>query len=258
LASMMEELKGHTVWREPLVGALFGNLYYVRAPHRRGGNFILGGERETWLPAVRSFVLQIVRLKRPDATGNGYLVIKEPNGSIGAPLLMEALPESCMILLVRDPRDVAASSLDSSSEDSWRNRNLFEKLGERGPSRPPNVVVEESTRGFLQSMGNAKQAYDAHEGRKVLVRYEDLREDTLGTMQRIYSALEIPVEQKDLWRAVEKHSWENIPEEQKGEGKFYRKASPGAWREDLTPEQIKTVERITAPLLREFYPNGIP
>src|SRR3712207_6950789 len=49
-----------------------------------------------------------------------YLVVKEPNGSIGAPLLMEALPESRMILLVRDPRDVAASSIDARRKGGWQ------------------------------------------------------------------------------------------------------------------------------------------
>ncbi|MGH3144693.1 MAG: hypothetical protein ACRDTR_02720 [Rubrobacter sp.] len=44
-----------------------------------------------------------------------------------------------------------------------------------------------------------------------------------------------------------------MPEDQKGEGKFYRKASPGGWRDDLTPEQVEVVEKITAPLLKEFY-----
>jgi hypothetical protein len=38
----------------------------------------------------------------------------------------------------------------------------------------------------------------------------------------------------------------------KGGGKFYCKAEPGGWREDLTPEQAM-VERITAPVLAEFY-----
>jgi hypothetical protein len=89
----------------------------------------------------------------------------------------------------------------------------------------------------------------------VLVRYEELRADTLGTMKRIYSTLEVPADVGDLAKAVEKHSWGSIPEEEKGEGKFYRKAKPGGWREDLTPEQAETVEKITAPLLSELYPS---
>jgi hypothetical protein len=106
---------------------------------------------------------------------------------------------------------------------------------------------------YLQYVGNSKRAYDAHEGPKALVRYEELRADTLATMRRIYSELEIPLDEEELAQAVEKHSWENIPEEEKGEGKFHRKAKPGGWREDLTPEQARMVEEITAPLLKEFY-----
>jgi hypothetical protein len=87
------------------------------------------------------------------------------------------------------------------------------------------------------------------------VRYEDLRADTLVTMWRICSALKLEVDENQLTRSVEKHAWENIPQEEKGEGKFYRKATPGGWREDLTPEQVQIVERITAPVLEEFYPN---
>jgi hypothetical protein len=110
----------------------------------------------------------------------------------------------------------------------------------------------------MQHAGNAKMAYDAHRGPKVMVRYEDLRADTLGTMRRIYSTLGVPVDERELARAVEKHSWENIPEKKKGGGKFYRKATPGGWREDLTPKQIKQVERITAPLLEEYYSVRTP
>ena len=105
-------------------------------------------------------------------------------------------------------------------------------------------------------MGNAKRAYDAHRGKKVLVRYEELRADTLSHMKRIYSTLGVPVDEEELARVVEKHSWENIPEEKRGEGKFYRKASPGSWKDDLTPEQAEVIERVTAPLLEELYPGS--
>jgi Sulfotransferase domain len=74
-------------------------------------------------------------------------------------------------------------------------------------------------------------------------------------MKRIYSELGIEVEEEELVRIVEKHSWENIPEDQKGQGKVYRKATPGGWREDLTPEQAEAVERVTSPLLKELYPR---
>jgi hypothetical protein len=55
---------------------------------------------------------------------------------------------------------------------------------------------------------------------------------------------------------VGQNAWEGIPEDEKGKGKFRRKAQPGSWIEDLTPEQARVVEEITAPLLKEFYPEG--
>ena len=87
------------------------------------------------------------------------------------------------------------------------------------------------------------------------MRYEDLRADALGTMKRIYSEIGIPVTDEDLARSVEKHDWENIPEDQKGEGKGRRKATPGGWREDLTPEQAKLIEAETVEIFRKFYPQ---
>src|SRR5919205_1413432 len=154
-----------------------------------------------------------------------------------------------MILLIRDPRDVAASTMDARRTGGWsyeRNKRLYLE-GQRVPAdKDPDAFVANPANQYLRNVGNSKLAYDAHQGRKVLVKYEDLRADTLSTMKRIYYALGIPADKEELARVVEKHSWENIPEEEKGEGKFYRKATPQAWREDLTRHQVRTVERITA------------
>ncbi len=85
-----------------------------------------------------------------------------------------------------------------------------------------------------------------------MIRYEDLKAKTLETVRRLCLALELPASEEQLARVAEKHSWENIPEEEKGEGKFYRKATPGGWRKDLTPEQARTIEEITLPFSRSF------
>jgi hypothetical protein len=208
--------------------------------------------------SIRNFVLDAAAATFPGLSEDDYLIIKEPNGSIGAPLLMEALPESRMIFLVRDPRDVVASWLDGASKSGWHQERVAKKVPERPlqADETPTAYVRQQARHYLKQVGYAAEAYDAHKGPKVLVRYEELRADTLGTMKRMYSTLGVEVDEEELAQVVGKHSWENIPEEEKGEGKFYRKATPGGWREDLTPEQAKAVERVTASLLKEFYPSG--
>ena len=260
LGAMMADVKGHTWWHEPMVGYLFGHLYFDRARARRKDeHFVLGGEKELWLGPVRRFVLDSVGTRFPGIGGDRYLVVKEPHGTLGSPLLLQALPESRMILLVRDPRDVISSKMDAAREGSWAERaqkSRGQQKKNTSADDKPDAFVRSQAKRYARLMELAQRAFDAHEGPKVLVRYEDLVADTPAAMRRIYSTLGIPAEEADLARVVEKHAWENIPERDKGTGKFYRKGSPGGWAEDLTPQQARAVESTTAPVLDQHYPDA--
>lgn len=252
LGAMMGDLDDHATWYEPYVGDVFGYAYYMRAGDQQKGreDYILGDPyRETWIRSVRTFVLDGAGARFPELGEKGYLVVKEPNGSVGAPLLVEALPESRVILLVRDPRDVVASLLAAQRRGSWG-------AGEDAlADTAPDEFVRQRARMYNASFGKAWEAYREHKGRKIATRYEDLRYDALGELEKIYSALGISIEGGQLRVVVEKHAWENIPERQKGPNKPRRKARPGGWQEDLTPEQARMVEEITTPIMNEFYPG---
>jgi hypothetical protein len=268
LSNMMGELEGHNIWREPKIGQLFGQFYAnTPARKRRSANFIMGAPtREAWISSIRNFVLVGARHTFPFLHAEHHLIIKEPGGGVGAPLLMEALPESRMILLVRDPRDVVASWLDATGEGGWqkrhdqrqkqRNRRDGAKLNGKRKAAAANrrgVTVRKLAKKYLNNVESAKRAYDEHRGPKTLVLYEELRADTAGVMKRLYSDLGIEIDEVQLVRAVKMHAWEHVPEGMKGEGKKFRKASPRGWRKDLTPKQAEMVERITAPIMTEFY-----
>lgn len=259
LSAMMGDIEGQFRWNEPYAGEIFGTSYYLRAGDRMRGrrDYALGDvEKEARIRSIRSFIVEGATARFPQAAGEGrYVVVKEPNGSLGAPLLMEALPESRLVLLVRDPRDVVSSAMAAQKKGSWGNQWRADGTAASLADTDPDEFVRQWSNGLMLTLGKAREAYEAHRGFKTLVRYEDLREHTLETMKRLYSSLGVPVDAGALARVVEKHSWENVPEKKKGPDKPQRKATPGGWREDLSAGQARFVEEIAASVLDEFYPG---
>jgi hypothetical protein len=246
---MMANLLDHDLWNEPLVGALFGEFYDLHNGDHQDERFILGPPlRPVWLDSIRYTVLRGAAARYPQLAEGGYLVIKEPHGCLGAPLLMEALPESRMILILRDPRDVIASQLDAQRKGSWTTDDpRWERRGKpAGPAdKNPEVFVKNAAMEYARNMDAAQRAYDLHAGPKALVRYEELTEQTLAVLVRMCSELRIPAAKEDLARVVKRYAWESIPTEQKGPGRFYRKGERAGWKDDLTQEQAKIVSDIT-------------
>jgi hypothetical protein len=267
LGEILGEPRGHALWKEPFFGVVLGfrnnlaNRGYVDS-----GQFVLGEpHRDVWIRSMRNLFLDVGRAKFPNISPRHYLLIKEPNGSLSAPLIMEAFPESKLVFLVRDPRDVVASLLDAAKKGSWYGYDRYEasvadalRSGGLASSehRSEDGFVEQLAKNYVANVSAVREAYEGHpEEARILVRYEDLRANPLEWVTRICEKLRVEADREQLERAVEKRSWENIPEDRRGEGKFHRKATPGGWREDLTPGQAEIVEKITAPLLAEFYPG---
>ena len=88
----------------------------------------------------------------------------------------------------------------------------------------------------------------------MLVRYEDLRWHS-GDDERIYSSLGVLVDERKLSEAVEKHSWENVPKKIRARASSTARPPPGSWKRGSHPKADRDVERITAPLLKEYYPG---
>ena len=253
LSWIMAELENQERWHEPYVGLLFGSFVYERLGDDEkllnNPAFIMGEPyREVWLRSIRNFVLEGAASRYPALERDQYLVVKEPNGSIGAPLLMEAMPESRMIFLIRDPRDVIASRLDAFKEGSWARKNR-----DYGTAERLNEATRELAEDYSRVVSKVQEAYEAHPGKKAFVRYEDLRHDTINVLRAMYDALEIEADGSQLEAAVLKHSWTRIPDSEKGKDKFFRKAQPEGWRDDLSPEQVEIIEEMTGPILSRYY-----
>lgn len=257
LSRILRRLDDHILWDEPFYGVVLGfreNLANSGRVDRK--DFILNeAYKDAWLRSLRDLFLGVCEARFPNLRPKHHLIVKEPNGSHSAPLIMEAFPESKLVFLTRDGRDVVASLLDAAKNGAWYGyanfeASITEAIMQNGRFLYPrheseDAFVEQLARNYVNNIRAVERAYAAHpEGSKVMLRYEDLREDPFGRISATYRALGIETDTPRLKRAIEELSWENIPEDKKGEGKFSRKAKPGSWREDLFPRQVEIVERV--------------
>jgi len=261
LARQLLSHPGHVTWDEPFIGVHMGAMpsndpgrlsrLYDGAMNSTQYFFLPYFER-AWMPFLRSMVLNRCYAQFPDALRK-KVVIKEPWGSLGADLIMRCLPLSKMIFLVRDGRDVVDSYLDMRNPGSWASKNWGSLLKPVVGSQARLTAVGNHSRIWSFVIGIIKRAYEAHDpGRRLMMKYEDLRHDTLTELRNIYTFIGTEVADPYLKDIVEKFSFENIPKGEKGPGKFTRRAKPGGWKTAFSEEEIAVMNDIMGGQLKEL------
>jgi hypothetical protein len=272
---LMRQLAGHPAVvpiNEPLIGQhlapFFSDEPGIRAEDLDSGNFTPGrylsdaGQyffaaefRDVWAPHLGA--LMRARFHAHAATRSSdvplsetFVVLKEPHGSQAADLIVEALPESRLLFLLRDGRDVVDSELAAVAKGSWLG-DVFPVVAGIAPDERL-AFVEQSAHKWLWRTEVVEQAYAAHQGPKLLVRYEDMLADAAGQLRRVFHWLGLEIADADLESLVESQSFERLPAEHRGPDRIFRAAQPGLWRENLSADEQEVVERVMGPKLREL------
>ncbi|MDX6583400.1 MAG: hypothetical protein QOI10_2584 [Solirubrobacterales bacterium] len=257
LARMLSGIGGNELWNEPLVGVLFGDFYERENGDERRADFIMSPKhRDAWLSGIRHLVLEGATARCPNLPAGGSVIVKEPNGSLGAPFLSAALPEARIVFMIRDPRDIVASLLDAQGVGGWTaDLAVRSESSATLAQTDPDAFVRETSEYYRRVIERVTDAYESHPGPKTTLSYEDLRAHPVDELRRACGSLEVPTNDDELRKAVDRAAWQRIPETQKGDGKFFRKATPGAWTDDLTPGQARIVEEVTAPVSGDRFSN---
>ena len=207
--------------------------------------------RAAWAPAVRRLIVdrfdaQVAATARVPAP---VTVVKEP-GSHVADLLLDLFPGSRFVFLLRDGRDVVDSWLAAYRDGSWALDEGAFPVTE--PGREALVRWQSAVWTFRTDV--VQRAYDAHPAeRRVLVRYEDLVADPRRELRRISEVLPCDVSWAALDEVVDTHAFDAVPEADKGEGKEIRSASPGGWRDNLTPAEHEVMHEVMGAKLAELH-----
>jgi hypothetical protein len=218
--------------------------------------------REHWEPALRELILARFAAQAeelgPQRPGIEPLVLVKEPGSHVADLLLRLFPGSGLVFLLRDGRDVVDSWVAAYRRGSWAvEEGAFPASAE---GRLALVRWQASVWTYRTEI--VQRAYRRHpSGRKVLVRYERLRADPVGELQRICSALGLAAGSERLTEIARAHDFDRVPEGEKGSLSVIRQARPGGWRTSLNrAEQEAMLEVMGAKLIELGYmrPRGKP
>lgn len=172
------------------------------------------------------------------------VVFKMPNDSHAADVIMQAFPDSFMIFLMRDGRDVLKSR--------------FSPFGSPDLAETKDRQLRLHAVAFYSHFWNfqvdiMQSAFDYHSpDRRVLVHYEDLRREPAQWVSLIFDRIGASLSDDELAEVVAQTSLENIPASQKGPDKPRQTGLVGRYGDVFTEEEIGLMEAIMGPNLLRF------
>jgi LPS sulfotransferase NodH len=218
--------------------------------------------RDAWMPKLRELIAARFEaqaaedLAGSDPVESPIVVVKEP-GSHAADTIMDLFPDSILIFLLRDGRDVVDSWLDAYRDGSWATDEGAYPLDDAG--RPALIRWQSSV--WLHRTEVVQETFERTDPvRRVMIRYEEMRADPVASLVRICEALGIDGGDQ-LQGIAAANEFSRVPEEHRGAGREIRRAQPGGWAAHMSREEIIEMHEILAPKLDELgylRPGDIP
>ncbi|HEU5142604.1 MAG TPA: sulfotransferase [Solirubrobacterales bacterium] len=220
------------------------------------GYFFAERYRESWWEPLRALICSRFEAQAADVLADGAgppsYVVKEP-GSHAAPLLADLFPDSKLIFLLRDGRDVVDSWLDGYSQGSWAIPGGAFPVSEEG--RLP--LIRWLSAVWVYRSRAVRRAYETRpEDSRLLIRYEALRERTEETLEEICKMLGL--DRAKAAAVAERHRFERVPRRARGPRQVVRAAKPGSWRENLSPPEQEAMHEALGSALEEFGYESAP
>ena len=176
----------------------------------------------------------------------------------GAPLFPSDVSFGA-IYFVRNPLDVAVSwafhnGKTTEKADKSINSNL--KISSKSSKFPSQL--EQNLSSWKDHVSSWTQN---HEIPTLVLRYEDMKENTLETFKKAVRFLKWEYSDKEIQEAIELSSFKNVKKQEEQHGfrervtnqkKFFRKGIVGDWKNHLTKKQVQNIVDFNKEVMEQF------
>ena len=213
--------------------------------------------RKEFISKLKSYTIDLLKPIIDNIKANEIFIEKTNSHALFLPLIREMFPESKIINVIRDPRDVVASWLAASR--TWAKGG------------PPKSAKEFAIFWKNCILTTEKIKKETDKNYFFELRYEDLLNNTFSTLVNVLRFLKISVDEGHLRKVISDHGIENMKRGKKyyritlkgevggvkgiiwdePEG-FFRKGKIGSWKNDLDFWEKYQVGKITGKLMRKL------
>jgi hypothetical protein len=213
---------------------------YMERGDRHQGLPFLWAEEDLY-GFLQEFVLRVygrLLARNPQAT---HVLDKHPGYSWHVHDIHRLLPKARFIHMIRDGRDVAVSMVAARKRAGFGRRS-----------------IQASSIAWKEMVLAARRA-KRFEGRYLEVRYEDLLDRGLDTLNSVFSFCELPVRSEFLRSILREHQFDRMKAKRQSPVRglktsrgHYRTGQAGSWRKDLGPVKRCIFDREAGHLLCEL------
>ena len=206
--------------------------------------------KDTWVYYLRKIVVNRIYSQFNDASKK--VIIKEP-AIAGILTVSQIFPNSKIIFIVRDGRDIVDSQLDARVHGFEKGGRFQGRTSTILNKKNRDVFIKNSSKNWVRITQEILETYEKHDKNKCyLIKYESLLHNTLTELEKIYEFLNIKISKNDLEKIVNESKFEKIPTELRGKGKFFRAANTGTWKENFNDAEQNLMESIMSDMLQNL------
>ena len=200
---------------------------------------------EEVLALMRAFIeRRLQAIADPEKPGLRLLGEKDPEHGMHLKVLGDLFPEAKVLHIIRDGRAVFVSA--------WHHnvRSQYEHLKTHDFDDFLEITAKEWSGRVQRARSEGKALGD----RYFELRYEDLVAEPEAWAAKVLAFLGAASDEATVKACVEAASFEKLSQGRKAgeedKSSFFRKGLPDAWREELSPAQIKRFAQLAGPTLQ--------